>query len=53
VDLAERVVYVQGKASRRSGPRHRAVPLRIKAARALDRYLRERRRHPYAGAPRL
>jgi len=53
VDLAEWVVYVQGKASRRSGPRHRAVPLGIKTARALDRYMRERRRHPYASTPRL
>jgi integrase len=31
-----RIVYVVGKASRRSGPRHRAVPLAVKAARALD-----------------
>jgi site-specific recombinase XerD len=53
VDLRDRIVYVAGKASRRSGPRHRAVPLGIKAARALDRYLRERRRHPYADTPRL
>jgi site-specific recombinase XerD len=45
VDLRDRIVYVVGKASRRSGPRHRAVPLGVKAARALDRYLRERRRH--------
>jgi integrase len=44
---------VAGKASRRSGPRHRAVPLGVKAARALDRYLRERRRHPYADTLRL
>jgi site-specific recombinase XerD len=53
VDLPDRIVYVAGKASRRSGPRHRAVPLGVKAARALDRYLRERRRHPYAETPRL
>jgi site-specific recombinase XerC len=53
VDLRDRIVYMKGKASRRSGPRHRAVPLGVKAARALDRYLRERRRHPYADAPRL
>jgi integrase/recombinase XerC len=53
VDLRDRMVYVVGKASRRSGPRHRAVPLGVKAARALDRYLRERRRHPYAETPRL
>lgn len=48
VDVRERIVYVAGKGSNRSGPRHRAVPLGIKAAQALDRYLRERRRHPYA-----
>jgi site-specific recombinase XerD len=53
VDLRDRIVFVAGKASRRSGPRHRAVPLGIKAARALDRYLRERRRHPYADTLRL
>jgi site-specific recombinase XerC len=27
VDLRDRIVFVVGKASRRSGPRHRAVPL--------------------------
>jgi site-specific recombinase XerD len=53
VDLVDRVVYVAGKGSRRSGPRHRAIPLGIRAARALDRYLRERRRHPYAQRPAL
>ena len=53
VDLRDRIVFVAGKASRRSGPRHRAVPLVVKAARALDRYLRERRRHSYADTPRL
>jgi site-specific recombinase XerD len=53
VDLRDRIVFVAGKASRRSGPRHRAVPLGVKAARALDRYLRERRRHPYADTLRL
>jgi site-specific recombinase XerD len=53
VDLRDRIVFVAGKASRRSGPRHRAVPLGVKAARALDRYLRERRRHPYTDTLRL
>ena len=53
VDLRDRVVFVRGKGSRRSGPRHRAVPIGVKTARALDRYLRERRRHPYADAPAL
>jgi integrase len=53
VDLRDRIVYVVGKARRRNGPRHRAVPLGVKAAQALDRYMRERRRHPYADTPRL
>jgi site-specific recombinase XerD len=53
VDLTDRLVFVAGKGSRRSGPRHRAVPLGIRAARALDRYLRERRKHPYAHRPAL
>lgn len=53
VNVADRIVYVAGKGSRRSGPRHRAVPLGVKAAQALDRYLRERRKHPHAAAPRL
>jgi integrase len=53
VDLRDRIVFVAGKASRRSGPRHRTVPLGVKAARALDRYLRERRRHPFADTLRL
>ncbi len=53
VDLQERMLFVEGKGSRRSGPRHRAVPLGIKAARALDRYLRARRRHPYASTAPL
>lgn len=50
VDLRERIVYVMGKGTRRSGPRPRAVPIGVKTAQALDRYLRERRRHPYAEA---
>ena len=53
VDLADRIVYVAGKGSRRSGPRHRAIPLGTRTARALDRYVRERRRHPLAGRPEL
>jgi site-specific recombinase XerD len=52
VDLRDRIVYVAGKATRRSGPRHRALPVGVKAARALDRYQRERRRHLYAETPR-
>jgi len=53
VDIRERVVFVEGKGSNRSGPRRRAVPLGVKAAQALDRYLRERRKHPYADSDRL
>jgi site-specific recombinase XerD len=53
VDIVDRVVYVAGKGSMRSGPRHRAIPLGTRAARALDRYLRERRRHPWATRPAL
>jgi integrase len=47
VDIRDRILFVVGKGSNRSGPRRRAVPLGIKTARALDRYLRERRKHPY------
>lgn len=47
VDIRDRMLFVIGKGSNRSGPRRRAVQLGIKAARALDRYLRERRKHPY------
>lgn len=53
VDLGDRIVYVSGKGSNRSGPRHRAVPVGVKCAQALDRYLRERRKHPHAGQPQL
>jgi site-specific recombinase XerD len=53
VDLVDRLVFVSGKGSRRSGPRHRAVPLGTRTARALDRYLRDRRRHPYASRRQL
>jgi integrase/recombinase XerC len=53
VDIRDRILYVEGKGSNRSGPRRRAVPVGIKAAQALDRYLRERRRHPYAELPQL
>jgi site-specific recombinase XerD len=48
VDVRERIVYVKGKGTNRSGPRHRAVPVGVRTAQALDRYLRERRKHPYA-----
>ena len=48
IDVRDRMVYVVGQGSGRRGPRKREVPLGIKAAQALDRYLRERRRHPWA-----
>lgn len=48
VDLRDRIAFVYGKGTNRSGPRRRAVPFGIKAARALDRYVRERRKHPHA-----
>lgn len=40
VDLRDRIVYVAGKGSNRSGPRRRAVRAGVKCAQALDRYLR-------------
>jgi site-specific recombinase XerD len=43
VNLRERTVTVQGK-----GGKVRVVVFASKTARALDRYLRERRQHPYA-----
>jgi site-specific recombinase XerC len=53
VDLPDRIVYVQGKASKRSGPRLRAIPLGAASTRALDRYVRARRRHPLADRQEL
>lgn len=53
VDIRDRLVFVIGKGSNRSGPRRRAVPVGVKAARSLDRYLRERRHHPYVELPQL
>ncbi|HEY9413293.1 MAG TPA: tyrosine-type recombinase/integrase, partial [Pseudonocardia sp.] len=53
VDLRDRVLFVRGKGSNRSGPRLRAVPFGVRCARELDRYVRERRKHPYASAPQL
>lgn len=53
VDVRDRILFVIGKGSNRSGPRRRAVPLGVKAIRALDRYLRERRKHPYHELPQL
>jgi site-specific recombinase XerD len=51
VDVRDRIVYVSGKGTNRSGPRRRAVPIGVKAAQALDRYIRERRRHPLEALP--
>jgi site-specific recombinase XerD len=53
VDVRERILFVAGKGSRRSGPRRRAVPVGVKTAQALDRYLRERRHHPHRDNPAL
>jgi site-specific recombinase XerD len=53
VELRDRILFVVGKGTNRSGPRRRAVQLGVKATRALDRYLRERRRHPYHEKPDL
>lgn len=53
VDIRERMVFVEGKGSKRSGPRRRAVPVGVNTARALDRYLRERDRHPHRDNPAL
>jgi integrase/recombinase XerC len=53
VDLRDRMLFVAGKGSRRSGPRRRAIPMGVKAAQAIDRYLRERRRHAHAHAAAL
>jgi integrase/recombinase XerC len=53
LDLHARIVYVAGKGTARRGPRHRAVPFGIKTAQTLNRYLRERGRHPYRDAPPL
>jgi site-specific recombinase XerD len=51
--LRDYMVLVAGKGSRRSGPRPRMATFGVKTARALDRYLRERRRHPHAYRPDL
>lgn len=53
VDTRDRLLFVEGKGTNRSGPRRRAVPLGVKSTRALDRYLRERRKHPYTELPQL
>lgn len=53
LDLPGRILYVAGKGTARRGPRHRAVPFGIKTAQALNRYLRERERHPFKDSPAL
>jgi len=53
IDTRERLLFVEGKGTNRSGPRRRAVPLGVKAIRALDGYLRVRRKHPYTELPQL
>lgn len=53
VDLQARILYVTGKGTARKGPRHRAVPFGIRTAQALNRYLRERERHPFRDAATL
>lgn len=53
VNIRERSVLVLGKGTNRSGPRRRTVQLGVKATQDLDRYLRERRRHPYADLTQL
>ncbi|HEY9415211.1 MAG TPA: site-specific integrase, partial [Pseudonocardia sp.] len=53
VHLRDRALVVHGKGSNRSGPRIRQATLSVKGTQALDRYLRERRRHPHAERPAL
>jgi site-specific recombinase XerD len=48
LDMDSRVAFVMGK-----GRRGRACPFGKRTAMALDRYLRERGRHPSADVPRL
>jgi integrase/recombinase XerC len=50
VQLRERILYVKGKGSRRSGPRHRAISVGVRTMQAIDRYIRERRKQLYAEA---
>jgi len=53
VELRDRILFVRGKGSNRSGPRLRGVPFGAKCTQALDRYLRVRRKHPHAALPAL
>lgn len=48
VDLEQLMIYVLGK-----GSRYRGIPFGSKTGLAVDRYLRERRKHPLAYRPEL
>lgn len=47
VNVRERMLYIAGKGANRSGPRMRAIALGVKAVQALERYQRQRLRHPF------
>jgi site-specific recombinase XerD len=53
VDQSNQFLYVLGKGTQRRGPRPRAVPYGVRTAQALNRYLRERERHPFRDSPAL
>jgi site-specific recombinase XerD len=53
LDQANRIAFVAGKGMGRRGPRPRAVPYGVKAAQALNRYLRRRERHLFHASPAL
>lgn len=50
VSPRDRMAFVEGKGSRRRGPKPRAVPFGVRTAKTLDAYMRARRRQPYAEA---
>jgi len=50
---SNRIAYVVGKGTGRRGPRHRAVPYGTRTAQILNRYLRQRERHPFHESPAL
>lgn len=53
VDIRGGSIVVRGKGSNRSGPRRREAAPGVKCLQAIDRYIRERRKHRYAGSPQL
>jgi site-specific recombinase XerD len=53
LDLRARLVAVEGKGDASHRTRYRTVPFGVRAAQALDRYLRSRRQHPRAEQPWL